>query len=713
MNDFTPVRHQPPPPKSSPPLKEDDKSTDDEIAAIDIAGTEDGILLKADKNKDGELDTEELLNAFDKDGNRKLDMKEINAMASAIERTRTTRRRKDGEGVHPALWSTHQAYVNFQKPLYIIFYLGLIYCHATMYQPDQFNLGQIFQNRLITSTFNNGDNFKTNFKDISSVDSMYRWMHDILLPNIAPQKATAAVARAFKEYTKEDGTNPVSFDGLLEIKSPPILRQVRAADRFLGAGKHQVKETSGISWMSSGEDIVCQPSLVFSASSASITPCDTCQNFTYNITDTKGCGCSTDNVRYLENTGEANWEGEYALYPGTGYVEYLPISDDTTVKDFGGDLNDFVRYRNFCSIQRLSKLRHNAWVDQSTRAVMITFCAEPLTTSTEAGQPGATSDIIGCFRALFEINRYGYIRPHYSFYSAATAVTDNQKRINQLSIMFLMFVIPAVMLIGEGVELAVKRTEYFRNEDLIWNCLDICMFTASLWVGLNYDSTPFDAIDTTAQNDLEMNGVMLKDLANMENVITTYGVVIFLTTMRITHVCAVSDAFKLPVLTLFNALYRSLPFVVFLVMWCIGSSFIGLFLFGSRIRSFSTIYRSMMTVLRLFIGDIDFEEFEGTELSFKGPILLSLLCCMTLYIVFTMFVSIIDAAYTDMTLSLKKERELRELAGGQVDWFGSRLKRSIIKFLVSNYSKLTARTAALRTHKNDPTAKIAPAVAKS
>ena len=124
MNDFSPVRHQPPPQKSSPPLKEGDKSTDDQIAAIDIAGTEEDILLKADKNKDGELDTEELLNAFDKDGDRKLDMKEVNAMASAIERTRTIRRRKDGEGVHPALWSTHQAYVNFQKPLYIIFYLG-------------------------------------------------------------------------------------------------------------------------------------------------------------------------------------------------------------------------------------------------------------------------------------------------------------------------------------------------------------------------------------------------------------------------------------------------------------------------------------------------------------------------------------------------------------------------------------------------------------
>ena len=56
----------------------------------------------------------------------------------------------------------------------------------------------------------------------------------------------------------------------------------------------------------------------------------------------------------------------------------------------------------------------------------------------------------------------------------------------------------------------------------------------------------------------------------------------------------------------------------------------------------------------------------------KGPILMSLFCGITLYIVFTMFVSIIDAVYNEIKESLEKNRlQNIAVAKQQQAWCGS------------------------------------------
>ena len=130
MDDFTPVKHksntQPPPPKSLPP-KNESRPLNGEVRSISIAGTTDKELLKADKNHDGQLDDQELIEAFDNDNDQKLSVTEISKMTTALSRGKSMKKRKDGEGVHPTLWTSYQAFSNVQKPLYIIFYFGLIY----------------------------------------------------------------------------------------------------------------------------------------------------------------------------------------------------------------------------------------------------------------------------------------------------------------------------------------------------------------------------------------------------------------------------------------------------------------------------------------------------------------------------------------------------------------------------------------------------------
>ena len=68
---------------------------------------------------------------------------------------------------------------------------------------------------------------------------------------------------------------------------------------------------------------------------------------------------------------------------------------------------------------------------------------------------------------------------------------------------------------------------------------------------------------------------------------------------------------------------------------------------------------AMVAIGRSTLGDVDFDQFSGTNMEVQGPIILVFLTVFTLYFVFTMFVSIIDNAYQKTKVNLIREEQAK------------------------------------------------------
>ena len=112
-------------------------------------------------------------------------------------------------------------------------------------------------------------------------------------------------------------------------------------------------------------------------------------------------------------------------------------------------------------------------------------------------------------------------------------------------------------------------------------------------------------------------------------------------------------------LTIFMAIYDSRSFLLFLMIWIVACGCLTNFIFGTMFHSFRSPIYAMVAILRSTLGDVDFDQFSGTNMEVQGPIILVFLTIFTLYFVFTMFVSIIDNAYQKTKVNLIREEQAK------------------------------------------------------
>ena len=90
-------------------------------------------------------------------------------------------------------------------------------------------------------------------------------------------------------------------------------------------------------------------------------------------------------------------------------------------------------------------------------------------------------------------------------------------------------------------------------------------------------------------------------------------------------------------------------------------------------EAFHTYKNSLQSVLRLSIGDIDFDQFEGSRKKDVAVYVMLFYGIVTLYILFSMFFSIIDSAYNDVKEWIALEAEEKKLISKvRVEYFGDR-----------------------------------------
>ena len=110
----------------------------------------------------------------------------------------------------------------------------------------------------------------------------------------------------------------------------------------------------------------------------------------------------------------------------------------------------------------------------------------------------------------------------------------------------------------------------------------------------------------------------------------------FLMFMRLVKYISINARFELPVLTLIHSIRLSIPILIFLLIWAVGLGYLMHGLFGAELTAFSTVGSSMTTMNRMFLGDVDFDQFADTDYEESGVNIMAIMGSVTLYIVFTM-----------------------------------------------------------------------------
>jgi hypothetical protein len=641
-----------------------------------------------DTDKNGSISQKEILDRFDEDRNGEISKKEYNSYnVSQKKKKRKSKHRRHGHGVNWYLWNVYKTTQLLSIPVFLLFY-GLFYSVTTSVVLDSglnenmnmFYLQELVKDRLIEQTFTDSDGeHGAMFGDIHNAADLWIWVESVFVPYVAPASKTFEIQQAYDTFD----TKPVTIDGLLTLPYPPLFVQLRSDSPYLAVSQPKTDTWSMERFV---KNKTCSASLTDGAG------CDMCTPYSYHFdpkntstTQSKSCGCeewSEGTFKFTEPNHAPRLMGKDGKYYDTkGYILSLPISDGTEVSDLGS-VDNVLGYQSFCSAQRLMFMAKNSWMDKSTRILSLSFCAVPFTSMTEttpAMDRAAEASI--CFRAVFDIDRYGLVTPSYDTYVGQAYL--KVERMNGLETLFIFttVVFPIYFLISEIIEIMIRRKRYCKAEEAIWNWFDLGVASLCLVFGLSFSIDPFHNIDSSNVDAMFMT---IKALMNNRSWLRYAGVIMFASTIKIIKIVSLgSYDSKLPILTIFRSMWDSLPFLIFLLLWMFGLGMFCNLSFGAMIPSFRSVLSSQLAILKMLLGEVDFDQYEGTSIYIEAPVIISLFAIMTLYFILTMFVSIIDNAYHVTQEALEKEKEARRLRSLDdyevVDWWGSLLHKSLLK----------------------------------
>jgi hypothetical protein len=573
----------------------------------------------ADTNRNGVIDKDELLAYVDSNKDGEVNKEEFKKIAQN-EQIIVDENQIRPTDVAPLLWNIYNLASIVQPIVFICFYVLML----TTVRPIVLDRGTFAFNNILINTFieapwnDPSEPIEKHFSDIGSVDEVWLWMKNVAANAIVP-KSTTSVGEAVIESQKEYGAETI--DGVVVIFTPPEVMQHRskyAALPFHAENTYNhLQNKEGESWMG---DIQSCPSFE-------------CRPF-----------CKTDPG--YTNTGKPSVSYDGVTFPSTGYYLHLPWimkykNASGTQPSYAGQMDG----RNKCVSEALSFFEKNSWVDQSTRLVQVSICASPFTSTASTFEKGQFQDSVACMQMQFYINRYGIVTPKYVI-MAGTAFGNDAYRRSQESIYLCICILPAVaMLIFEFNEILVRRFKYF-SFDNIWNLFDLAISILSLNFAVKFKLDVIHANeDIPLVGDESRLGVTMAGLTTSQSCRVQYGWIMFMMTLRLVKFISPTPRMELPILTLIKALQQSTSMLLFLFIWATAMAIQSNGMFGDSMDSFSTIQKSGITVLRTWIGDIDFDQFADTPYESSGVIYMVLFGCLTMYILFTMFVSIIDEAY--------------------------------------------------------------------
>jgi len=571
----------------------------------------------ADKNNDTYLSPKELVECMDTDKDGKVSNEEFNNVVLKAREEIEEDDRVKPEDVHPLLWNIYNFASVAQPAVFVLFYiLMLITVRPIVLDRGTFAFNNVLVNALIEAEWQTVPH-AMKFTDIGSVDDLTTWLKVVVAPALAPKATDDKGLHANRTYTAY--ANMETVDGMVKLFTPPELMQHRASFADLpfhseNDANKLINEAPESTWMNTQQ---------------------TCS---------KECESYCSSFPNFKDTGKPSVTISDIMYPGKGFVVELPF-----LASFKGGPNttygQMQNHRNKCVLEGIEYLSLNDWVDHSTRMVQLSVCAAPFTSTSATFRGSQYQDSVACIAMQFTIDRYGLLTPVYNI-QAGTAFGNDLFRKSQSDLYKIICTLPAIlMLFFEVNEMLVKRKEYFSGGE-VWNIFDILICVLSLSFAASFQIDVVHANKSAAiAGDTTSLGMTMTGLDNIRNCRVQYGWIMFLMTLRLVKYFGFSDRIELPVRVMLQALANSFSMILFLTIWAIAMALHSNGMYGDSLESFSTIPKALVTMFRTWIGDVDFDQFQGTPHEEWGVIYMVLFGCLTMYILFTMFVSIIDEAY--------------------------------------------------------------------
>lgn len=333
-----------------------------------------------------------------------------------------------------------------------------------------------------------------------------------------------------------------------------------------------------------------------------------------------------------ELNGADHW-GLLSSYSGAGYYADLGITKEAAT-------------------QVMAELKENLWIGRATRAVFLDFTVY-----------NANVNLFCVIKLVFEFPATGGMIPSWSFRTVKLLryVSVSDYFIMACEFFFTLFIL--YYIVEEVLEIKSNRTSYFKS---IWNILDILVILISLvCIG-------FSIYRTVMVNKL-LAGLLDKpdefaDFGRLGFYQTQFNnavaLAVFFAWIKVFKYISFNKTMTQLSSTLSRCSKDVAGFSIMFFIVFFAFAQLGYLLFGTQIQGFSSFVNAVFTLLRLILGDFDFEEMEAAN-RVLGPIYFLSYVFFVFFVLLNMFLAIINDTYAEVKSEISQQKNEFEL----VDYF--------------------------------------------
>lgn len=341
-------------------------------------------------------------------------------------------------------------------------------------------------------------------------------------------------------------------------------------------------------------------------------------------------------LRIAQDGGTPQLRGQLATYDASGYI-----------RDFAGNRQAW--------LAGLAALRAGGWVDRATRAVVVSF-----------NLFNDNLDLYLSVQVLLEQHLAGALLPSVQFatmnLSACVACTARAllELVLHALVLYLLFTIVvnvrAVVLTTGSVLPYVKSA---------WNLLDLAvlgMYLAAfaIRVRLLLSSSAFESTlwDRGTYSDITARA------ADYQATFALDALIIFACMLRVFKYMTLSQRLLQFILVFLRAASEIVLFGILFVGVFVGFIILGHEIYGPEMEDFSDLMRSTRTLLKMMVGDFDYDAMRQVDPTWT-PIFFVLYLGFVVFVMVNVFLAILNESYTavreELTAEAIRLRKIRSM----------------------------------------------------
>ena len=496
-----------------------------------------------------------------------------------------------------------------------------------------------------------------NLGDIQNQKQLYDFLGNTLIPNLAPEEATAAMRKFNVDYSAQDPSLHSINGKLFVLENRVWIRQERcsSAATCRREAAPEVGEKGSESW-------------TFNATNAALpAKCQVLQQ--------------SPEKRYekdITSATRADIRGHPVHFSGSGFVEHinLRLGRGTTADNFTAAM----QLTRECAQHKLHALRASGWIDDLTRTVSVEYCVAPWFAVPHQFTFGKTDKFLfqdkldkyesfdtggACQRLVFFVDLNGFMSGIQATMTAPIRVMESSGSgddphllLRGTWVRYAIIIISCITfcVLKEGTELAyachdgMVRTHYLNVSNLIWNVLDLVNIVSLVWALVNFpvpEKHPFGSEFSEHYAGGMETYARFERIEHLNEAKGAFGMVVLFWFFRGVEYMRLMPWFQLPINAMANSFTNLLSFGAFFmfIMW--GASVAFRFFFATTSDEYTTLGRSLTTLGLGSLGEMNY----GSVLSdyrFKSIEVFSIAWAfVAAFVLLTMFVAIVDQGFQD------------------------------------------------------------------